>query len=90
MADTDNHSIEIRKNCEYGNVDNFQHPDELMVTITLREYRELVSSKARTESDMNKIRNEYWEKEKEYKARIEKLEKNFLMMTLMMMKKIKH
>lgn len=74
MADTENHSIEFRKSCDYGNSDNFQHPDELMVTITLKEYRELVSSKATKESDINKIKNEYWEKEKEYKDKIQKLE----------------
>ena len=78
MADTENHSIEFRKSCDYGNADNFQHPDEIMVTITLKEYRELVSSKASKESDMNRIRNDYYEKEKEYKARIEKLERKLL------------
>ena len=74
MADTENHCIEFRKECSYGNTDNFQHPDELMVTITLKEYRELVSSKATKESDISKLKNEYWEKEKEYQDKIQKLE----------------
>ena len=45
-----------------------------MVTITLKEYREHVSSKATKESDISKLKNEYWEKEKEYQDKIQKLE----------------
>ena len=49
----------------YGGVDNFLTPTELTVTITLREYRELVGDKAVSEKKISEIRSEKYALEKE-------------------------
>ena len=62
--------------------ENYQGENELMVTITLNEYRALVSQKAETE--LGKIQRELWKKQDEIKLlndRIKTLE------NLMMVKK---
>ena len=50
---------------------NFVVPSELTVTITLGEYRELVSKVAQAQHDIDKANTNRWEKE----HRIEELEK---------------
>ena len=50
----------------YGlNRDDFVAPSELTVTITLSEYRQLVSSKATKSYDIDKANNDKWEREEQ-------------------------
>ena len=56
------------------NDDDFRAPDELTVTITLHEYRELVECKARHEEKIKEKNDEVWEMRKqrdEAKARLD-------------------
>lgn len=39
---------------------NFSIPSEITVTITLEEYRDLVTKVAKTDYEMEKIKNDYW------------------------------
>jgi hypothetical protein len=51
----------------YGRNHDFVAPKELTVTITLAEYRELVSSSARSSSECDKLQNRIWKLEAENK-----------------------
>lgn len=61
----------------YKSDDNdFVADKELTVTITLNEYRQLISAKATKEHDLDKIRSEKWKVQEELneaKAKIERL-----------------
>lgn len=62
----------------YGDVADYQHPDEIMVTITIREYRILVEQNAKSDFELAKVRNEFYEKEKKLNAEIERLRSKIL------------
>lgn len=55
----------------YGTRDDYANGQELMITITLAEYRELVSFKAKHENENSKLRLEGYEKDKKI-ANLEK------------------
>lgn len=61
----------------YGtNVNDFRAPDELTVTVTLHEYRDLIECKARHEAKVKEKDEEVWEMRKqrdEARARIDSL-----------------
>lgn len=77
MAET-NSSVDSlvldKKLDNYGHKDDFVAPRELTVTITLSEYRELVSAKAKADSDYSKLRDEKWKVERERDSLKQKLE----------------
>lgn len=54
----------------YGNNqdDNFVIPRELTVTITLREYRDLICAKALADHNLGEIKGEKWKLEDELKT----------------------
>ncbi|MBQ2436738.1 MAG: hypothetical protein II265_01475 [Clostridia bacterium] len=58
----------------YGRNDDFVAPKELTVTITLAEYRTLVSSNAKSTSDYDKLQTEKWKLESENKRLKETIE----------------
>lgn len=58
----------------YGRNHDFVAPKELTVTITLAEYRELVSSDSKSSSEYEKLRNEKWALEAENKKLKETIE----------------
>ena len=58
----------------YGHKDDFVAPRELTVTITLSEYRDLVSAKAKADSDYSKLRDEKYRVERERDDLKQKLE----------------
>lgn len=58
----------------YGKNNDFVAPRELTVTITLAEYRELVSSSAKSSSECDKLRDRLWKLEAENKKLKETVE----------------
>lgn len=57
-----------KKTKEYGtNFDNFKAESELMVTITLKEYRELVSNVATKDGDIKKANEDKYVRETKIK-----------------------
>lgn len=58
----------------YGRNDDFVAPKELTVTITLAEYRNLVSNNAKSTSEYDKLQKEKWTLESEVKKLREALE----------------
>lgn len=59
----------------YGiNNDNFKASSEIMVEITLNEYRDLVSSKATKNSDIEKVNKDKYERDKENESLKKQLE----------------
>lgn len=58
----------------YGKNHDFVAPKELTVTITLAEYRELVSSDSKSASEYQKLRDEKWALEAENKKLKETIE----------------
>lgn len=69
--------VEFKKDCGYRQEDNFIIEGELTVTITLNEYRELVSAKAVKEDAERKLRNEKYALEQE----INKLKEQIVKLT---------
>ena len=67
--------VEFKKDCGYRQEDNFIIEGELTVTITLNEYRELVSAKAIKEDAERKLRNEKYTIENEIKKLKEQIVK---------------
>lgn len=60
----------------YGSNDNdFVAVKELTVTITLNEYRQLISAKATKEQDIDKIRSEKWKVQEELNEANKKIER---------------
>lgn len=55
----------LEKKMDYGNTveNDFELPNELTVRITLREYRELIASKALKQHDVDEARNDKWKVE---------------------------
>lgn len=53
------------KECYGNNVNNWQAENELMVTITLNEYRELVKEKASKDVDIKKAEADRYERNQE-------------------------
>lgn len=55
----------LEKKMDYGNTveKDFELPNELTVRITLREYRELIASKALKQHDIDEARNDKWKVE---------------------------
>lgn len=51
----------------YGKNNNFVAPRELTVTITLDEYRDLVSSHAKSSAEIDELRSEKWKLAEENK-----------------------
>lgn len=58
----------------YGKNHDFVAPKELTVTITLAEYRELVSSDSKSSSEYEKLRDKVWKLEAENKKLKETIE----------------
>ena len=58
----------------YGRNDDFVAPKELTLTITLAEYRALVSANAKNSSEYDKLQKEKWALESENKKLKETLE----------------
>lgn len=58
----DNYNKIIEKKLEYSNTasKDFELPNEISVRITLREYRELVSSNATNQNDIDKANSDKW------------------------------
>ena len=48
-----------------GDVNNYKAPDELMVVITLNEYRELVTFKGKHEHELSELKSEKWKLQRE-------------------------
>lgn len=68
----------LKKNADTGygsnlSVDDYSVDGEIMVTITLHEYRELVSSNAKHQEALNKKQKEVWEARSE----LDELQKKF-------------
>lgn len=63
-----------RKLEHFGKNEDFVAPKELTVTITLAEYRSLVSTNARNTADYDKLQKEKWALESENKKLKETLE----------------
>lgn len=59
---------EFKKDADYGKVNDFVAEGEITVTITLAEYRDLVSSKAVSEEKINKAIMARLDREKENEA----------------------
>lgn len=57
-----------KKLSEYGRNDDFVASQEITVTITLREYRELVSHDATREHDISKANSDKYERETKIKT----------------------
>lgn len=76
------YDVEIRKQVEgsYNSNDknNYQHPAEIMVTITLNEYRELVEIKASHKLKYDELQSEKWKRESELTKEIERLKNKLL------------
>lgn len=76
-----NYNVKITKEIENGYSDsknNYQHPAEIMVTITLNEYRELVEIKANHKLKYDELQSEKWKMESELKKEIERLKNKLL------------
>ncbi len=73
-----NREYTFKKDCGWKEDHNFRHPDELMVEITLDEYRELVNNKAVQEYKLDKMKEEYNQKEEALKKEVERL-KNIIL-----------
>lgn len=58
----------------YGKNNDFVAPKELTVTITLAEYRELVSRDSKSSSEFEKLRDQNWKLESENKKLKETIE----------------
>lgn len=58
----------------YGHRDDFVAPRELTVTITLSEYRDLVSAKSKADSNYSTLQQEKWKVEHERDDLKKKLE----------------
>lgn len=54
-------------NAKYSGLENFTAPHELTVTITLNEYRDLVSKVATTQSRIDEANKNKWERDTENK-----------------------
>jgi len=65
----------LQKKIDGYRVDNFAVPQELTVTITLSEYRELVMNKAVCDFKVNEATQARWKVEKERDEAISQLEK---------------
>ena len=57
-----------KKLSEYGRNDDFIASQEITVTITLREYRELVSNNATREHEISKANSDKYERETQIKT----------------------
>lgn len=57
-----------KKLSDYGKNDDFIASQEITVTITLREYRELVSNNATREHEINKANSDRYERETKIKT----------------------
>lgn len=57
-----------KKLSDYGKNDDFIASQEITVTITLREYRELVSNSATREYEINKANSNRYERETQIKT----------------------
>lgn len=55
----------FKKECDYGKCNNFVGESEITVTITLNEYRDLVTEKATKDSDIAKAEENKYERENE-------------------------
>lgn len=58
-----------------GNRDDFRGQDEIMVTITLHEYRELITRDAKHEDEKRKLKDEYYAEHQRANALRTKIDK---------------
>ena len=61
---------------DYGNHDDFVAPRELTVTITLNEYRSLLSTKGASDKTIEDLRNKNYKLEQKVQTLIHKLYKD--------------